>query len=579
MEGNEWCLMTGERISRYDRSVWVPLYVDEHSERCEFPEPGYIDDYLGVSVLLVAEQDKEDLKHLNWSCVRPQRFTPGFDSDGFFSCRYYYGQIHSERLVYPVGSNRNNGCRSVLIEPDLIFGLELEPEGESWVCRAEDGGEVIRQSRQDGLICRVEIASEFLKDYLAARKMGLVVVTCRERKMIVESKPLFTLPDREEGDGWFWDGGICEIDEHGDYFGNAWQVSIIGRTDIDTRDDSPTAEYSIDDVATTYRKFTTIPGVMLRYCLAGNLTKKEWVSPALLSPRVRKDESTDDYRFLSDSSGNHMTASELINEHKWRWITFSPNAIRVLMLDGRVKLQWSTKFTGRLRFLDDSSLQFGMNSKGLVNILSKDVAEMLAHRQRYFSGLSVAPDGGVCDELVRAQMECNPASSVAPEAKIRQVRLRLENAFSSRFNEKLFHSQQDLESIFTRSNGFMPACIAQLYDLAKDLRQLFVESIDLVPLKKVTANQPKENGSIKRIQFILEQLGKSGYAMTSALVGINGLRQASAHIASGSVNDEFKLVGVDIKDPLPICGLNMLDSVVDSVEAIAAELEVQIGQT
>ena len=579
MEEQEWCLLTRERNSRYERSVWVPLFVDEHKESGVFPEAGYFDDYHGVGVMLVDEVDREDLTHLDWCCVRPQRFSPGFDSDGFYSCKYYFGQIHGEHLVYPVGADKDDGCKSVLIEPDLIIGLELEPQGENWICRAEDGVVVIRQFRQAGLISRVEIMSEFLKDFLAARNMGLVVVTCRERKMIVESKPIFTLPDREKGDGWFWDGGISEINEHGDYFGNTWQVSIIGRTDIDSRDDAPTAEYSRDNEATTHRKFTTTPGVMLRYCLAGNLTKNEWVSPAALSTRVREDESTDEYSFISDSSGNHMTASELINEPKWRWITFSPDAIRVLMVDGRVKLQWSTKFTGRLRFLDDSSLPFGMNSKGLVNVFSKDVAEMPGHRQRYFSGMSVAPDGGVCDELIQAQMVSNPASSFAPEAKIRQVRAKLDNAFKSRFNEELFQAQQDLEAIFRRSNRFMPASVAQLYDLAKDLRQLFVESIDLGQLRKLSSTQPKETGSIKRLQFILEQQGKDGYALTSALVGINTLRQASAHIASSSVDKDFKLVGVDINEPLPICGLNMLDSVVESVEAIATALEVHIDQT
>jgi hypothetical protein len=80
-------------------------------------------------------------------------------------------------------------------------------------------------------------------------------------------------------------------------------------------------------------------------------------------------------------------------------------------------------------------------------------------------------------------------------------------------------------------------------------------------------------GSIKRLCKLLDDAGQDGRSITAALAGIQELRQASAHLPGKSVDEAFALVGVDLDAPPVVSAMNMIESVVNSIDSIANGLE------
>lgn len=570
----DWFLMTKERKVSYERMAWVPLFVDEHTELGDLPDPGFDDDYFGIGTMLLDADDAVELGQLNWIDVRPSLHRPGFDSEGFYSAKYYFGQVHGQYLVFPIQSEGKDSPRNVLIDPDRILGLRLHPVEQNWVSARDDGEVVVRQELDDhGNVTKVEIRAEYLKDFLAAREMGLAVITLRERKCIFSEPPEFTLTKVRPSPACQWEGWVKEIDEHGASFGNTWTVTVLGRHDVDAEEDAPVAEYSSEDKKLRRRKFETKPGESKRYCVVSDLVKRDWIAPALSSPRVREDKPTESCIFVADAASARMSAQELGDEPRWRWLTFNPESISSLLDQGKVTLEWWSRQTGCFRYSDGSSVPFGVNTKGLICIFSKDVIELAPHRQRHFSGHSVTPDGGACEELVRSQMQNNPADTLAAESRIMDVRKKLDETFNRRFQTPLFRQHDMVKGIATRTHRFAASNLAELYDLAKDLRRIFVESIDDDFLKSMPTTCADNLGSIKRLCKLLDDAGQDGRSMTAALAGIQELRQASAHLPRKSVDEAFALVGVDLDAPPVVSAMNMIESVVNSIDSISNGLE------
>ena len=50
-QDEDWFLMTKERKPNYERSVWVPLFIEKQIETGNYPDPGYTDDYFGLGTM------------------------------------------------------------------------------------------------------------------------------------------------------------------------------------------------------------------------------------------------------------------------------------------------------------------------------------------------------------------------------------------------------------------------------------------------------------------------------------------------------------------------------------------------
>ncbi len=175
-----------------------------------------------------------------------------------------------------------------LLDPDLILGLNLRREGESWVAPYEDYIPVIRMHKgAKGRIDLIEIRGEHLKDYLCARRRGLLVATFRYRREVSSNKPLFELAPSWDDCGGHWEGQIAEIDAGGGEYGSKVALLEMGRTDVDRDADVPVMGFPSDGSTwSTHHEFARLGPK--QYVVIGEMWRNEWVPPGKRSPRLRE---------------------------------------------------------------------------------------------------------------------------------------------------------------------------------------------------------------------------------------------------------------------------------------------------
>ncbi|MCH7974795.1 MAG: hypothetical protein IH949_13110 [Bacteroidetes bacterium] len=80
---------------------------------------------------------------------------------------------------------------------------------------------------------------------------------------------------------------------------------------------------------------------------------------------------------------------------------------------------------------------------------------------------------------------------------------------------------------------------------------------------------PKDLGSIKRIENIINELGYDGRKITAPFVGLNELRQADAHLPSSNLYNSFSLAEIDRTNSYIIIGKKLIDTIASSIYLFA----------
>src|SRR5205085_5053097 len=218
--------------------------------------------------------------------------------------------------------------------------------------------------------------AEFLKDYLCAKDSGLLLATYQSRKAIKESFPYLNWEDgksSEQNANYKWEGNLQEKFEGNSLLhilGGAI-VSHAGRTDTDYSEDIPV--YGFPTGTDTYSNSWTVKptGRTLNHA-SGEIWKKEWIEPAIKSPRVRGDKVSSRLEFIVDNEGNTETSETLASPSRWLW--FHPNIINDLLKKRTGTLSWYSENTGDVGGAWNRSVHFGVNQIGLINVYAKDIA-------------------------------------------------------------------------------------------------------------------------------------------------------------------------------------------------------------
>ena len=192
-----WFEFEDKKKPRLATASWVPLYSNQVWQEKQFGDIDYWEEYFGAAAILMPQDVENPFTSVQWSNAFRFRQGSWIDGDEYVEARYYFeGENVGEYLVF-----RNNfetpDQEQLLIEPDLILAFHLLQEGDAWVNPEEDYVEVIRQIRDaTGKVVQVEMRSEYLKDYLCARKSGLLVATFRSRDRIFADEPDFKLVEK-----------------------------------------------------------------------------------------------------------------------------------------------------------------------------------------------------------------------------------------------------------------------------------------------------------------------------------------------------------------------------------------------
>jgi hypothetical protein len=199
---------------------------------------------------------------------------------------------------------------------------------------------------------------------------------------------------------------------------------------------------------------------------------------------------------------------------------------------------------------------------------------MPEHSQRIWAADNVLPEGGVAQELMMAQMRCEPAATVAPEVRLAEALERLNVASSTALKGPVLRMHSNSQELLRDTHRFQ--CLDQegLYFLCKQLNRLILERLDVglirSNLKSVVGLE--KAGSLKLLQELLRDKTADSRALLSPLAGVYELRHADAHLPASDYTEALKLLGVDSTQPWVSTGTHAIDAAATTVESIVSLL-------
>lgn len=572
--GQKWFEMQEILRQKLNNKIWIPLRsVNYSAKNGKYGYVGYKEDFFVAGSIAVATSEREKAEKLQWADVGISHQHSGYYNDGSYQpCDIYVGECNGLHLVLDQYFNSKDTSEWHLHQ-DLVITLGLKREGDVWVCPREGYIVVARLKREENdKPCLIEIRSEFLKDYLCARDMALLITSFYERREVVSDVKHINWIDgnkNEELDRGKWEGRIIEIHEGGHPYGEKAFVMHMERTDVNDTDDIP----DISDVPTSENTASKswekeYQGRKL-YNVSGLLWRNEWIEPANISVRIKGDKITAPVFFIVDEQGNKESQESL--EHSGKWLWFKPDVMMALAHHRGGSLEWYTKDTGSVGCAPDCDVHFGVNELGLINVFAKDIVSLPQWQQQIWAASNCSPDGGVSKELLASQVHVEPAVTQAPEAFLELEIENVNKIAEEKLGGKLFIQHDIASELYKKTHRFRAVDSSGLYSLAKDIARLTADSLNISLMQKIVTPPKKEKwGSLKTLENLLATKidPKNARTILSPLVGAYELRHGDAHLPGNALNDAFKLVGIEENIPTIMQGYQLVCSCVSSIAQI-----------
>jgi hypothetical protein len=304
-------------------------------------------------------------------------------------------------------------------------------------------------------------------------------------------------------------------------FGERTAVLHVGHSDFDSEQDVPVLPRP-DEGNPDFAKWEISHTGRKLYSIAGELWREEWIEPGPRSPRIRGDAVPSAVSFVVDAAGSRVEAVRLRDDGRWLW--FRPEVITAIASRRGGELVWYTRETGGISCIPGSSVHFGINRLGLVNVLAKDLALKPEWQQRIWAASNVSPDGGVSEELQDSQVRARPASTQAPEAFLAPGLELLGTVSMTEYGKSFVRHHDQTPTIIQQCNRFRAVDRAGLLALAKDLKAL------------------------ERV--LSSKLGQEAASRLMApLFGIYDLRLGDAHLPRSDQEEAFRMIGIPADAP------------------------------
>lgn len=502
----QWFEMEKIRHRKLDNAVWIPLRAYQEEEVGEYGYPGYKSDMFAVGSVAVPLDKRAEAEKLGWTDVGLIRSHRGSIEGGQYVTAEIFDRARlGEACALVLDQSGNGEGRVWHLHQDLVLALHLTRENDVWLAMDEGYIEVARLRMKHGRPTLLEIRAGHLKAYLCARGMALYVSSYRKREEVVADRGHITWPANPYRPSGIdrWEGRVIEIHEGGEPFGSSAYIMHVGRKDIDFETDVP--QIGIQDEFESKSWTRTYEGQKI-YRVMGELWRNEWIEPGKNSPRLREDNLPSSVSFAVDASGTQETAASLTESGRWLW--FRPDVISRLIQYRGARLEWYTRDTGGITCSPSySTVAFGVNKLGLVNVYAKDIALLPEWQQQLWAGSNVSPDGGVSDELLSAQAAGVPADTQAPETFLPKGLDLLNKVCLQRFGFAMFREHRELQPIVTGIHRIRSTDSTGFFSLAKDLARVVVDSIDSSALQKIMPPPSGEKwGSLKSMENVTTSL-------------------------------------------------------------------------
>jgi len=566
-----WFEMTDILRKKFNKSVWLPLRVNDKKVQGKDGYLGFVEEYYGCVSIAVPRDKREDVK--NFEIINLSHVNRGYhENESYTPCDEIRGdndEIIGIYLGLKAKANSDelsNWC----LHQDFVLTLELNREGDTWVSPNEGYIQVARIHRDDTREpYLLEVRSEHLKDYLCARRMGLFIVSYYDRSAVLEDVSAISWENgtsSSERENYRWNGHVQEIHEGGHWYGEKVAIFHMARTDADITDDIPELIGAPTDGNIASKSWERDSEGRKLYSVMGRLWKNDWVEPAKISPRVKGEKPQPTIYFIIDEQGQKENKDTLSAGGKWLW--FKPDVIMALAHRRGGNLEWHTRETGSVSCSPNYSIHFGVNGLGLVNVYAKDVALLPEWQQQIWSGYNISPEGGVSSELFSSQVQAMPLDTQAPEAFLKPGLERINQLSSKTLNILIVREHELFYDLLDRTHRFRAVDDAGLFALAKDLTRLTADSFDASAIQTIVKPPPKSKwGSLKSLEKMLATKinPENAKSIMSPLVGAYELRLADAHLPGKDNDDAFSLLEINRDLPTVIQGYQLLDSCVSSI--------------
>lgn len=520
----EWYEMK-DVLSPLSNEVWIPLRSMEilrsdGNYGCE----GYLKEILGVGSVMMPISSHKHALRLAWNDIGfPNRFVGGVEtihdrtnentSDGsgesqnvtkYLPCGYYWDYRSGKRGVGLVIEQDISSQESPIwhLHQDFVVALNLRKKEDEWVRPTEECITVARLNRnEENKPERLEVRAEHLCDYLRAREMNLYIATYRSRSEIVADT-----------------------------------------SHIDWKNNRQTAG---DNMSRWEGQIQVIPGSGLTR-ISGELWSNEVVYAGNISQRVLQQRPPSSMSYIANRSGQKKTRELL--EHEILWLWFRPEVVKVILGRQGGFLHWLTHDTGTIGLAESRGVHFGVDKRGKINVFAKDIVLLPESHQLVWVGFNITPEGNVSHELLASQHNAMPASTVAPEVGLKQAYGSLNNAVNNLAGKPLFCQHAITEELFAECHRFRAINRNGLFELAKDMARLTIESVDKSALYYILDDSTcKDKGSINLLERAIQKFANDDMAMrmVASIRGLNKLRQADAHLPSGDLSRSISKAGIN----------------------------------
>ena len=567
----------------YNGSSWVPLYAKlTKISQGKFGYNGFIEEYCNLFSVMFSLNYKEKALKLKWSDVRINHSNcPECSGERYKEARMFedYDQKLEGHYLVLIQCLETAGITELYLDQDLVIALRLYRDKDRWISPENFDEEVIHLKRDNlNRPCLIEIRADYIKDYLNARKCGLLIGRYHYRKKITESFPYINWENgssEENRESLRWVGYIREIHEGGFPFGGKIALSHLSRTDVDYEEDIPVFKQPSNNNVKLEHKEIEIKGRKL-VLVSGELWKTDWIEPALYSLIVRGDKVKSNTSFLISNDGTTACGEDLLGKFRWLW--FSPSVVNFLLSKPHSLLMWFTRKTGRIGASLDEVVHFGLNKIGLINVFAKDIYYLSEINKKIWAAKNVYPEGGVSEELLKSQMEAMPVDTIAPEIKLTEALQYFSNVFQSKFRKSIFRTHFLEQELLKNVHRFHGTSDKGIFYLSKEIYRLVIDRIELKALREVYEKLSSKKADVKDrerklLESILYETGNDGRILTEPLEGLNKLRQADAHLPSANLNEAFKLLRIrKTKNYIEIAE-NLIESVANALTEIAQKID------
>ncbi len=579
----EWFELGDVRKRYFSKAAWVPVYGFKNIHKDgAYPELGYSSEILVVGSAVIFEEHRKEAEKVDWGQYSNDNSSAYINSDGhYFKADAFTGWSNEHlgfRLVLSQSINSDHPP-NVEINQDFIFAYGLILEGNKWLKPHAGYEEVIRVERNEkGVITFVEIRTEYLRDYLAARKAALRLYYYRERDAVLPSDPDFDWP--EDNSIINEEHNRCEvrcheIDETGDIPGSTWAVFTARRTDVDPHEDIPDFSIHNDDNTEGESRQGAREAKNILFRVQGELWRAEWIDAIHGSERLGSSEPEEDFFVSLDASGKKVNLETLYDETVGKYLWFDASLVETLLARRGSSLKWYSAETGALAGDPSRGVHFGVNQLGHINAYAYDVARLSVWERKIWVAKNIRPDGGVSVELLSAQMKCEPADTKSPEILISRAVEWLRECCNEKYQTDIFKEHAEIQEIKKRLHRFRSLDENGLRGLGKDAVKYTIERMNKKSLMKILKLDNSELGTLKLLESLLASVTSKDFAKShmAPLYGVYDLRGADAHLASKDIENSYTRIQIDRDAPFVLQGASLLKNVADTIGVIGTQIK------